>query len=214
MAHHNLMAKPLHTSCKTLFLETMRSKKTETKNTAEEAMTEQTAAENQTDVRLEDVDAVNELENIKAELSSAKDQNLRLYAEFENYKRRNAKERLDLMGSANLELMSAMLPVVDDFERALKNIPKSDENESLYTGVELIYTKMLDTLKQKGLLPLKSSVGLPFDLETMEAITRIPATDASQNNMVVDELERGYQLGNKMLRYARVIVAQFAEPNA
>lgn len=189
----------------------MKSKKTETQSTAEETASAQELHEDMNDMNTANADATSELENLKADLASAKDQNLRLYAEFENYKRRNAKERLDLMGSANIELMTAMLPVVDDFERALKNIPKTEENDSLYTGVELIYNKLIDSLQQKGLKPLQSSIGLPFDLETMDAITRVPVADSTQNNVVLDEVERGYKLGNKMLRYARVIVAQAAD---
>lgn len=144
---------------------------------------------------------------IKEELASAKDQNLRLYAEFENYKRRNAKERLELMSTANREVMQAMLPVLDDFERALKNIEKSEANNAVLEGVELIYTKTMETLKQKGLKPMESSIGLDFDVERMEAITRLPVSDQEQHNKVMDEVERGYLLGDKVLRYARVVVA-------
>lgn len=148
-----------------------------------------------------------QLEEVKEELASAKDQNLRLYAEFENYKRRNAKERLELMSSANIEVMNALLPVLDDFERALKNIDKTDQNKALYEGVELIYQKFADTLKQKGLKPMESSVNEDFDVERMEAVTRLPVPDKKQHGKVIDEIERGYLLGDKVLRYARVVVA-------
>lgn len=151
------------------------------------------------------------LAEAKEALASAKDQNLRLYAEFENYKRRNAKERLELMSSANIETMQALLPVVDDFERALKNIEKNDENAPLFEGVELIYNKLTETLKQKGLKAMESSVGQTFDVETMEAITRIPVPDKAQDGKVIDEVERGYYLGTKVLRYARVVVAYASE---
>ncbi len=148
-----------------------------------------------------------QLEEVKEELASAKDQNLRLYAEFENYKRRNAKERLELMSSANIEVMNALLPVIDDFERALKNIEKTDQNKALYEGVELIHQKFVDTLKQKGLKPMESSIGEDFDVERMEAVTRLPVPDKKQHGKVIDEIERGYLLGDKVLRYARVVVA-------
>lgn len=151
------------------------------------------------------------LAEAKEALASAKDQNLRLYAEFENFKRRNAKERLELMSSANIETMQALLPVVDDFERALKNIEKNDENAPLFEGVELIYNKLTETLKQKGLKAMESSVGQTFDVETMEAITRIPVPDKAQDGKVIDEVERGYYLGTKVLRYARVVVAYASE---
>jgi len=151
------------------------------------------------------------LAEAKEALASAKDQNLRLYAEFENFKRRNAKERLELMSSANIETMQALLPVVDDFERALKNIEKNEENAPLFEGVELIYNKLTETLKQKGLKAMESSVGQTFDVETMEAITRIPVPDKAQDGKVIDEVERGYYLGTKVLRYARVVVAYASE---
>lgn len=148
-----------------------------------------------------------EIARLKEELTSAKDQNLRLYAEFENFKRRNAKERLELMSSANQEVMHAMLPILDDFERAIKNIEKADDKNALLEGVKLIYHKMLETLKQKGLKPMASSIGEEFDVERMEAITRLPVPDKAQHNKVIDEVERGYILGEKVLRYARVVVA-------
>ena len=152
-----------------------------------------------------------EIARLKEELASAKDQNLRLYAEFENFKRRNAKERLELMSSANQEVMHAMLPILDDFERAIKNIEKADDNNALLEGVKLIYNKMLETLKQKGLKPMDSSIGEEFDVERMEAITRLPVPDKKEHNKVIDEVERGYLLGDKVLRYARVVVAHNEE---
>lgn len=174
-------------------------------------------AENEAENSSAQVNEVNEptledkLAEAKDALASAKDQNLRLYAEFENFKKRNAKERLELMSSANLETMQALLPVVDDFERALKNIQKNDENASLFEGVELIYNKLTETLKQKGLKAMESSVGQSFDVEKMEAITRIPVPDKTQDGNVIDEVERGYYLGSKVLRYARVVVAYASE---
>ncbi len=148
-----------------------------------------------------------QLEEVKEELASAKDQNLRLYAEFENYKRRNAKERLELMSTANIEVMSALLPVIDDFERAIKNMEKSDEENAMLEGVKLIHQKFVDTLKQKGLKPMENTTGEVFDVERMEAVTRLPVPDKKEHGKVVDELERGYYLGEKVLRYARVVVA-------
>jgi molecular chaperone GrpE len=150
---------------------------------------------------------VDEVAQLKEELASAKDQNLRLYAEFENFKRRNAKERLELMSAANRDVIEALLPIVDDFERAIKNISRTDENKSLFEGVDLIYQKLTDTLKQKGLKPMESSIGTDFNVERMEAITRLPVPDKKQHGKVIDEVERGYHLGDKVLRYARVVVA-------
>ena len=180
----------------------------DTANAEKDTNTATAEMENATDTSAEMAEPqVDEVAQLKEELASAKDQNLRLYAEFENFKRRNAKERLELMGSANRDVMEAMLPIVDDFERAIKNITRTEENKALFEGVDLIYQKLTETLKQKGLKPMESSIGSDFDVERMEAITRLPVPDKKQHGKVIDEVERGYHLGDKVLRYARVVVA-------
>jgi len=138
------------------------------------------------------------------EIQALKDQNLRLYAEFENFRRRNARERLDLMATANEKVLKSVLPIVDDFERALKNIA-ADSPERV--GMELIYTKLMNTLKAEGLKEMESTVGQVFDVETMEAITNIPAPSPDMAGKVVDQIEKGYHLGSKIIRYAKVVVA-------
>ena len=138
------------------------------------------------------------------EIQALKDQNLRLYAEFENFRRRNARERLDLMATANEKVLKSVLPIVDDFERALKNI---GEDSPERVGMELIYTKLMNTLKAEGLKEMKSTVGHVFDVETMEAITNIPAPSPDMAGKVVDQIEKGYLLGSKIIRYAKVVVA-------
>lgn len=144
-----------------------------------------------------------ELDQVKEELAKMKDQHLRLFADFENFKKRTAKERVEMYGSANMELMSALLPVLDDFKRALKNMPE-DQQE----GVNLIFNKFESTLKQKGLKPMEDTTGKEFDVDTMEAVTRIPAPDKKLKGKVVDELEQGFYLGTKIIRYARVVVGE------
>ncbi|MDX5427811.1 MAG: nucleotide exchange factor GrpE [Bacteroidota bacterium] len=144
------------------------------------------------------------MDALKEEIQREKDQYLRLFAEFENFRRRTAKERVELFATSTRELMSALLPVIDDFERALKNI----EDEKAREGVKLIYDKMLNTLKSKGLQPMPSTVNQPFDVESMEAVTHIPAQSEDQHGKVVDELERGYNLNDRPIRYAKVVVAQ------
>lgn len=139
------------------------------------------------------------------EIQALKDQNLRLYAEFENFRRRNARERLDLMATANEKVIKAILPVVDDFERALKNIA-ADSPERV--GLELIYTKLLNTLKAEGLKEMELTTGQVFDVETMEAITNIPAPSPELAGKVVDQIEKGYRLGEKIIRYAKVVVGE------
>lgn len=143
-------------------------------------------------------------EKLQKEVEELKNQNLRIYAEFENYKKRTSKERIELFGTANQELMSALLPVVDDFQRALKNL----EGNEAKNGVELIYNKLDNTLKNKGLKAMESSIGQEFSVDRMEAITRIPAPDKSMKGKVVDEIEAGYELGGKILRYAKVVVGE------
>jgi molecular chaperone GrpE len=144
-----------------------------------------------------------ELEQLQEELEQSKNQRLRLFADFENYKKRTARERIELFDSANQDLMSALLPVVDDFKRALQNM-ESEAQE----GVELIFNKFLNTLKQKGLKPMESTIGRDFDVDTMEAITRIPAPEPEQKGKVIDEIEQGFELGKKIIRYAKVVVGE------
>lgn len=141
---------------------------------------------------------------LEEELKQEKDQKLRLYADFENHRKRTAKERVELFGSANQELMSVLLPIIDDFKRALSNL----EDQAAREGIELIFNKFENILKQKGLQPLESSIGKEFDVDTMEAITRIPAPSEDLKGKVVDEIEQGFQLGTKILRYARVVVGE------
>lgn len=143
-------------------------------------------------------------EKLQKEIEDLKNQNLRIYAEFENYKKRTSKERIELFGTANQELMAALLPVVDDFQRALKNLEGNEAKD----GVGLIYNKLDNTLKNKGLKPMDSSIGQEFNVDSMEAITRIPAPDKSMKGKVVDEIEAGYELGGKIIRYAKVVVGE------
>ncbi len=150
-----------------------------------------------------EVEEISEVDKLRQEVNGLKDQHLRLYAEFENHRKRTAKERLELFGTANQELMGAMLPIMDDFERALKNLQGEAAD-----GVRLIYNKFESTLKNKGLKPMDDTTGEPFDVETMEAITRIPAPNKKMKGKVVDQLEKGYRLGNKIIRYAKVVVGE------
>ena len=142
-------------------------------------------------------------------LAEQKDKYLRLFAEFENFRKRTARERLELIETASQDLMTRLLPVLDDFDRAMKSLDAvKEEYASAVNGVELIKNKLFDTLKAKGLSPMESTVGKPFDVETMEAITNIPAPDESLKGKVVDEIERGYQLGSRIIRYAKVVVGE------
>lgn len=137
-----------------------------------------------------------------------KDKFLRLFAEFENYKKRTTKERFELYKTASQELMTSLLPIVDDFERALNHIEESPETEELRKGVSLIHQKFYNTLEQKGLNKIEVKAGEIFDAELHEAITQIPAPTADLKGKVIDCLEKGYKLGDKIIRYPKVVIGQ------
>ena len=148
----------------------------------------------------------NQIKSLNDELKDEKDKFLRLFADFENFRKRTAKERLDLFKSASSELMTALIPVADDMDRAFNEFKKS-ENENLIKGFELIYNKLNDTLKANGLTVIIVNKGDVFDSEKHEAITQIKATDKKMVGKVVDVIETGYSLGEKILRYPKVVVA-------
>ena len=147
---------------------------------------------------------------LEEEVKDLKDQNLRLYAEFENFRRRSAKERLELMESANKDTLAALLTILDDFDRALKNTEETEESIPVLEGMKLIQHKLTDTLKNKGLIAMESSIGKAFNVEEMEAITQIPAPTPDMAGKVIDEVEKGYKIGEKVLRYSKVVVGKEA----
>lgn len=151
----------------------------------------------------EDQDPIAELEE---QVATANDKYLRLIAEFENYKKRSLKERMDLINTAGVEVIADMLPVLDDFERAIKTMEDSEntDKENL-EGVKLIYNKLKGKLKQKGLKPM-DSIGKEFDDEHMDAVTQIPVEKKKDKNKVVDVIEKGYFLNEKVIRHAKVVV--------
>lgn len=140
-------------------------------------------------------------------LQAEKEKYLRLFAEFENYKKRTNKERIELFKTASESLMSALLPVLDDFERALAHIEEDKEAEELRKGVMLIYQKMIKTLEQKGLSVIEVNKGDEFDAETHDAITQITAPSEDLKGKIIDCVEKGYKLGDKIIRHPKVVVA-------
>lgn len=146
-------------------------------------------------------------EQLTQDLAKEKDKYLRLFAEFENYKRRTSKERIDLFKTANQEVLLAMLPVLDDFDRAIVEINKSDD-ELLTKGVELIHEKLKSTLVAKGLEQVDLKAGDAFDADFAEAITQIPAPSDKFKGKIVDVLEKGYKLGDKIIRFPKVVLGQ------
>ena len=141
-------------------------------------------------------------------LQAEKDKFLRLFAEFENYKKRTTKERIELFKTAGQEVLTSLLPVVDDFERALSHIEDDKEAEELRKGVLLIYQKFYNTLEQKGLSKIETIAGDVFDAEIHEAITQIPSPTEDMKGKVIDCVEKGYKLGDKIIRYPKVVIGQ------
>ena len=143
---------------------------------------------------------------LNQEVNDEKDKFLRLFAEFENYRKRTSKERLELFKTASQELMIALLPISDDMDRALLEFKKTKNND-LIQGFELIYSKFNEILKSKGLNELKVKKGDKFDPESHEAITQIKAEKEKNKGKIVDVIEKGFLLGDKIIRYPKVIVA-------
>ena len=151
----------------------------------------------------------NQVEDLKLEdqLKQEKDKFLRLFAEFENYKRRTAKERIELFSTASEEVMISLLPILDDFDRASVEIEKDLENEIL-KGVLLIKNKLFDTLKSKGLSLVDVKKGDEFNADDHEAVTQIPAPSKDTVGKIIDIIEKGYKLGEKVIRYPKVVIGK------
>ena len=144
-------------------------------------------------------------DKLKEELAQANDKYLRLYAEFDNFRRRTIKEREEARKTEGKDVIVALLPVLDDFERALRAMDKATEVSSVKEGVELIQNKLKNILSHKGLKEMKS-IGEPFDADIHEAVTSVPVPDEDQKGKVIDEMEKGYELNEKVVRFAKVIV--------
>ena len=193
--------------------ETVKEQETETteqevNNTASEAeakaeATEETAGESEEAEAAEP--ELSAEEQLQIELAEAKDKYIRLYAEFENFRRRTSKEKLEMTNTANARLIESLLPVLDDFERALKNIDDNAEVSALREGVELVQQKMVNTLNGKGMKAMEVKAGDDFDADKHEAITQIPAPQEELKGKIVDVVEKGYTLGDKVIRFAKVV---------
>ena len=147
-------------------------------------------------------------EQLKEQVQQEKDKYLRLFAEFENYKKRTSRERIELFQTASKDVMVAMLPVLDDFERALLHIEEDKEAEELRKGVLLIYNKLIQTLQQKGLAKIEVEKGDKFDPDHHEAVTQIPAPTDDLKGKIVDVIEKGYKLGETVIRFPKVVIGQ------
>jgi len=144
-------------------------------------------------------------EQLRDDLAKEKDKFLRLFAEFENFKKRTSKERMDLFKTAGQDVIVSLLPVMDDFDRALKEISKSEDKE-LFKGVELISNKFRETLKNKGLEEVEAKQGDVFDAEIHDAVTQIPAPEKKLKGKIIDVIEKGFKLGDKIIRHPKVVV--------
>ena len=184
------------------------------KNKAEEILNEEISKEqinknsevidNQEEVVNEEETKSKE-ERFEEDLIKEKDKFLRLFAEFENYKKRTSKERIDLFKTAGQEVIVALLPVLDDFDRALKELVKSQDKE-MFKGVELINGKLKETLKSKGMEEVQAKQGDTFDAEIHNAITQIPAPSKKLKGKIIDVVEKGYRLGDRIIRHPKVVV--------
>ncbi|MBK7669360.1 MAG: nucleotide exchange factor GrpE [Sphingobacteriaceae bacterium] len=150
--------------------------------------------------------SVTEEEKLKKQVAELNDKYLRLYSEFDNFRKRTMKEKSELIKTASEDVLKSVLPVIDDFERAIKANETVTEAGPIKEGITLIYNKLKNSTQLKGLTAFES-IGQDFNADTMEAITHIPATDENQKGKVVDEVEKGYKLGDKVIRYAKVVVA-------
>lgn len=175
-----------------------------TGNTEKELIVDENTSEN----IVNEIESATELtveEKLQEDLATEKDKFLRLFAEFENFKRRTAKERIELFKTANEEVLQALLPVLDDFDRAMIEISKTD-NDVLLKGVELIHEKLKNTLVSKGLEQVEVRAGDAFNADYAEAITQIPAPSNDLKGKIVDVIEKGYKLGDKIIRFPKVVI--------
>ena len=159
------------------------------------------------DIQQEETQEISAEEQLQKEVALEKDKFLRLFAEFENYKKRTARERIELFRTANEDLMTVLLPILDDFDRGLAEIKKAKDKE-LLKGMELIKNKLKTSLAQKGLNFIEVKQGDIFDVELHEAITQIPAPSEEMKGKIIDVVEQGYKLGDKILRYPKVVIGQ------
>jgi len=186
-------------------MKTMEDKEMETKDQAIDAQNE---AENSTETAPElEETPLSELDQLKADLADQKDKYLRLMAEFENFRRRTAKERLDIIQTAGKDVIVSMLEVMDDCDRAEKQLNSADDISVQKEGIQLVFNKVRSTLQSKGVTAMES-LHKDFNVELHEAITEIPVTDNKQKGKVVDEITKGYFLNDKIIRFAKVVVGK------
>ncbi|MBO3699565.1 nucleotide exchange factor GrpE [Roseivirga sp. E12] len=190
------------------------AKEKKTKETVEETnvVTEEQPIEEtiengaETESEEQEEDDLTAEEKLEIELGEAKDKYLRLYSEFENFRRRNAKERIDLIKTASSDLMTELLPIVDDFERANQANEKQEDIDAVKEGFSLIHNKLLKSLEAKGLKLMETEKGTDFDADLHEAVTQFPVEEKKLKGKIIDTVEKGYYLGEKVIRFAKVVI--------
>ena len=183
----------------------MEENKISSNEQAEQSITDNQQTESTSNGTESTDTAVEETAKLKAELEEQKDKYLRLFAEFDNYKRRSSKERIELIQTAGREVITSLLDVLDDSDRAEKQLNQSDDIKQIKEGVLLVFGKIRTALQSKGLKSF-SSIGEEFDVEKHEAITSVPVQAEKQKGKVVDEVQKGYYLNDKLIRFAKVVV--------
>jgi molecular chaperone GrpE len=173
----------------------------------EEIISDETVNITESEETAAEQESTDELSKLKSEIEELKDKYLRLYSDFDNFKRRTTKERIDLFKMAGQDVLKSLIPVMDDFERAEKAFETSTDAASLAEGVKLVSSKLRSTLEQQGLKSY-SSIGENFDADLHEAITKIPAPSNDLKGKIVDEVEKGYKLQDKVIRFAKVIIGE------
>jgi len=184
------------------------SKKDKNNKVEDPQVEDQATTTAEADVEAQQEEVKSPEEQLQDQLVAEKDKFMRLFAEFENYKKRTSKERVELFKTANQDVVLAMLPILDDFERALSHIENDKEAEELRKGVLLIYNKLVNTLEQKGLSKIEVRQGDTFNADNHEAVTQIPAPTDDLKGKIIDVVERGYKLGDKVIRFPKVVIGQ------
>ena len=157
--------------------------------------------------KTDETSTVSDVESSEAKIKELNDRYLRLYSEFDNYRKRTVKEKSDIIKTAGEDVFKAILPVIDDLDRAVKANESVEDINAVKEGIQLIAHKLKNVTQSKGLTAFES-IGTTFDADIMEAITHIPAADENQKGKVIDEVEKGYKLGDKVIRFAKVVIAQ------
>ncbi|MFN3917077.1 MAG: nucleotide exchange factor GrpE [Flavobacteriales bacterium] len=177
------------------------------KDISQEEINQETTAEQneESNNAQKETNELNETETLRKQLEEQNDKFLRLYSEFDNFRKRTAREKLDIVKNAGEDVIKQMLPIIDDFERAIQNNENVEDTTTLKEGFNLIYSKLKTNLEAKGLTPMGAK-GEPFDTDKHEALTNIPAPSDEEKGKVVDVIEKGYLLNDKVIRFAKVVV--------